>query len=39
MLYGSTPAEFSRLDMLAAFFAAIMTLGPLFAAFVGRMQG
>ena len=35
----SLPAGFSSLDMLAAFFAALMTLGPLFAAFIGRMQG
>ena len=35
----SLPAGFSSLDMLAAFFAALMTLGPLFAAFIGRMRG
>ena len=34
-----TPAGFSKLDIIAGFFIAVMTLGPLFAAFVGRMQG
>lgn len=31
-------AGFSRLDLTAALCAAIMTLGPLFAAFVGRIE-
>ena len=38
--YASAPdVGFSTLDMVAAFFAALMTIGPLFAAFVGRMEG
>ena len=32
------PASFDKMDKLAALVAAIMTIGPMFAAFVGRMK-
>jgi hypothetical protein len=31
-------ASFDKMDKIAALVAAIMTIGPLFAAFVGRMH-